>query len=100
MTGTPFEGPWAGSPPENDHPLARRQLEVLRSTYPAWEIHFRIDAAGAPRWTAELRRPVTAQLTANGVRERIGGPDAITLASALAHQSSLLHNGRTAWPPA
>ncbi|TYB59869.1 hypothetical protein FXF51_33215 [Nonomuraea sp. PA05] len=83
MTGTPFETEW---------PLAGRQLDALRSTYPAWEIHFRVDAPGAARWTAVLLRPMTAQLSAQGVLESIGCSDAITLASTLARQASLLHS--------
>ncbi|GAA4939801.1 hypothetical protein HD597_009056 [Nonomuraea thailandensis] len=84
MTAAPFEAEW---------PLAGRQLDALRSTYPAWEIHFRVDAPSAARWTAVLLRPMTARLSAHGVRERVGCPDAITLASTLARQSGLLHKG-------
>ncbi|SEG99539.1 hypothetical protein SAMN05444920_113135 [Nonomuraea solani] len=79
--------------------LVGRQLEVLRSTYPAWKICFRHDEPGTARWTAVLRRPITAQMTAAGLRQRIDGPDAITLAGALAHQAALLHTRRAgAWP--
>jgi hypothetical protein len=90
----PFEG-WAAAPAESDGLLVGRQLDVLRSTYPAWEIHHRLDGPSTARWTAELRRPITAQLAAAGVRERVGAPDAVTLASTLAHQSSLLHTWRS-----
>ncbi|MCF6471690.1 hypothetical protein FAF44_25315 [Nonomuraea sp. MG754425] len=85
MTATPSEG---------EGPLLGRQLDVLRTTYPAWEIDFRADAPATTRWTAVLRRPVTARLSAGGVRARIGCQDAFTLASALSHQCCLLHNGR------
>ncbi|MFC4115649.1 hypothetical protein [Nonomuraea zeae] len=84
---------------DTDGLLAGRQLDALRTTYPAWEIQHLAEGPGPARWTARLRRPVTAQLLAAGVRERVGGPDAITLASALAHQSALLHNRRPGlWP--
>ncbi|NJP93413.1 hypothetical protein HCN51_28875 [Nonomuraea sp. FMUSA5-5] len=82
------------TPSEAEGSLAGRQLDALRTTYPAWDIHFRVDAPGAARWTAVLLRPVSARLSAQGVRQRIGCSDAITLASALAHQSALLHNNR------
>ncbi|MFB4266506.1 hypothetical protein [Nonomuraea sp. GTA35] len=81
------------APSEAEWPLAGRQLDALRSTYPAWEIHFSVDAPAAARWTAVLLRPMTARLSARGVRERVGCPDAITLASTLAHQAGLLHKG-------
>jgi hypothetical protein len=71
--------------------LLNRQLHALRTTYPAWEIHFSPDPG---HWTAVLRRPLTAQLAAGGVRKRLAGPDAITLASALAHHTTLLHTRR------
>ncbi|MGW0801961.1 hypothetical protein [Nonomuraea sp. NPDC002799] len=80
-----------GAPAEVDLLLIARQLDVLRSTYPAWEIQVRVDGPCVARWTAELRRPVTALMSAAGVRERVCSPDAITLASALAHQASLIH---------
>lgn len=94
----PLEGR-TGSSAESETQLAGRQLEVLRTTYPAWEIQVRTDEPGATRWTAVLRRPITAQMAAAGLRRRICGPDAITLAGALAHQVSLLHNRRSGrWP--
>ncbi|SDH85352.1 hypothetical protein [Nonomuraea jiangxiensis] len=92
----PFEGR-AASPPDDDGRFVGRQLDVLRTTYPAWEIRLGVDGLGAARWTAELRRPVTAQLLAAGVRERVAGPDAVTLASALAHQMYLLHRRARPW---
>ncbi|MFG1707235.1 hypothetical protein ACFLIM_28965 [Nonomuraea sp. M3C6] len=83
-----------GTPPDSDG-LVERQLDVLRTTYPAWEIHFLTDGPSVGRWTAELRRPLTPQMVAAGVRQRIASPDAVTLASALAHQASLIHNRRS-----
>ncbi|TMR98047.1 hypothetical protein [Nonomuraea basaltis] len=95
----PSEGRAAGSPAEGDAHLTGRQLDVLRTTYPAWEIHYLVDAPDAARWTAELRRPITVRMSAAGIRQRIGSPDAVTLASTLAHQASLIHNERVeAWP--
>ncbi|MEW9546898.1 hypothetical protein [Nonomuraea sp. NPDC050783] len=82
----------SGRPTDADALHAGRQLAVLRTTYPGWEIDHLADRP-AP-WTAVLRRPVTAGLLAAGVRRRLDGPDAVTLASALAHQASLLHNQR------
>ncbi|MEV0617284.1 hypothetical protein AB0I81_28450 [Nonomuraea sp. NPDC050404] len=98
MTGISGDGR-TPFPAEGDGHLTSRQLDALRSTYPAWEIHFRVDEPGTTRWTAVLRRPVTAKLWSDGVRERIGSPDAVTLASVLSRQSSLLHNGRADTQP-
>ncbi|PZG03075.1 hypothetical protein, partial [Nonomuraea aridisoli] len=80
-------GPRLGPAAENLG-LVTRQLHALRTTYPAWEIHYSPDPG---HWTAVLRRPLTAQLAAGGVRKRLAAPDAITLASALAHHTTLLH---------
>ncbi|MEO3873568.1 hypothetical protein ABGB18_32560 [Nonomuraea sp. B12E4] len=93
----PFEGR-AGRPLESDGQFMARQLDVLRTTYPGWEIHLGADGPGAARWTAELRRPVTAQMLAAGMRERLVSHDAVTLASALAHQACLLHRRSSHWP--
>ncbi|GAA3527722.1 hypothetical protein GCM10022419_003140 [Nonomuraea rosea] len=90
MIDTPAEGR-----AESDGPLAGRQLDALRTTYPAWEIQHLPEGPGQARWTARLRRPITAQLRAVGVQEHVAGPDAFTLASALAHQAALLHNRRS-----
>ncbi|MFI7618696.1 hypothetical protein ACIBP6_46475 [Nonomuraea terrae] len=82
-----------------DRRLVERQLHVLRTTYPAWDVRFRPDVPAGGRWTAVLGRPLTAQLAAGGVRKRLAAPDAITLASALAHHTTLLHaRRRPAWP--
>lgn len=80
--------------------LEGRQLAALRVTYPAWEISYGGDGPHMGRWTAELRRQITAPMRAAGIRQLIQSPDAVTLASTLAHQTSLIHGRRAlAWPP-
>ncbi|MGP3930891.1 hypothetical protein [Nonomuraea sp. KM88] len=96
----------AGSPGVTDapdrafrsHPTlqpAVRQLQVLRDTYPGWRI-WRERTSTAVVWHAELRRQVSAGMRGAGVAERIQRGGALELASALAHQASLVHNSR-AW---
>lgn len=71
-----------------------RQISVLRTTYPAWNISYEHDASGYLWWTAELLRPLTAELVAAGVMSPVRREDAIALASTLAWQSALLHSVR------
>ncbi|TDD04794.1 hypothetical protein E1292_18175 [Nonomuraea deserti] len=76
-----------------------RQLQVLRDTYPGWRI-WRERTSTAVSWHAELRRQVSAGMRSAGVAERIRRGGALELASALAHQASLVHNSRAwTWPP-
>ncbi|MEU8251962.1 hypothetical protein [Nonomuraea sp. NPDC048916] len=71
---------------------------MLRTTYPGWEIHRVVHAAGE-RWTATIRRPLTAEMVAAGVVRDVSQPDASSLASTLAHQAFLVHNARACtWP--
>jgi hypothetical protein len=94
MTDVPTEDPI-----DCDPSLEGRQLAALRVTYPAWEISCDGNRPSADRWTAELRRQTTATMKTSGIRPRITSPDAVTLASTLAHQSALIHNGRAGnWP--
>ncbi|MCK2221384.1 hypothetical protein MF672_047415 [Actinomadura sp. ATCC 31491] len=89
----------SGPSTDADAQLPWRQLAVLRSTYPAWEIDYLADPPVPDPWTATLRRPVAERSSARGVRRRLDAPDAVTLASALAHQATLLHNQRLElWP--
>jgi hypothetical protein len=88
-----------GGPIESLCRQAVRQLVVLRSTYPGWEIQHVIGGPEIDRWTAVLRREMTGRMLAAGVRERVEAPDATALASALSHQVTLLHNARAhTWP--
>ncbi|NUW35048.1 hypothetical protein HTZ77_26990 [Nonomuraea sp. SMC257] len=73
---------------------AGRQLAVLRSTYPGWEIQRVIITANEAEFTAKLRRPITAAMAAAGVEAQITEPDAASLASALSQQAALIHNCR------
>lgn len=76
-----------------------RQLSVLRSTYPGWEIQHMLGAtSGTGTWTAELRRPRTPAMAAAGVEMDISRPDAASLASALARQAELIHTARATHP--
>ncbi|MEO3803259.1 hypothetical protein [Nonomuraea sp. B1E8] len=72
---------------------AVRQLQVLRDTYPGWRI-WRERTSTAVLWHAESRRRVSAGMRSAGVAERIQRGGALELASALAHQASLVHNSR------
>ncbi|TMR22096.1 hypothetical protein ETD86_13080 [Nonomuraea turkmeniaca] len=75
-----------GSPaPTGGDTRAARQLDALRSTYPAHDIEH------GSQWTARLRRPLTQKLRNAGVHELIEQADAESLASTLAHQTRLLH---------
>ncbi|MGP3917706.1 hypothetical protein [Nonomuraea sp. 10N515B] len=74
--------------------VAGRQQSVLRNTYPAWEIGREQDASGQAWWTAALRRPMTPELAAAGIRQTIRQSDAIALAATLAWQFALLHDAR------
>ncbi|MFG1958840.1 hypothetical protein [Nonomuraea sp. NPDC049028] len=74
--------------------LRGRQLLVLRSTYPGWDIDFERDSTGQLWWTAELYKAVTLEMVAAGVVQCVRQPDAIALAATLAWQSALVHNCR------
>ncbi|MEV1241620.1 hypothetical protein ACIBO2_15140 [Nonomuraea sp. NPDC050022] len=74
--------------------LRGRQLSVLCSTYPGWEIDFGRSVSGQMWWTAELRKAVTVEMVAAGVVQCVRQPDAIALAATLAWQSALVHNCR------
>ncbi|MEO3888986.1 hypothetical protein [Nonomuraea sp. B5E05] len=94
----------AGSPGATEAPdrafrsQQSRQLQVLRDTYPGWRI-WRERTSTAVLWHAEPRRQVSAGMRSAGVAERIQRGGALELASALAHQASLVHNSRAwAWP--
>ncbi|MEU6712875.1 hypothetical protein ABZ897_15455 [Nonomuraea sp. NPDC046802] len=71
--------------------VRERQLAVLSNTYPAWDIDLVQDPSGAGYWLAVLRREFTPELVRAGVHPHIRQPDAISLATTLAWQSSLLH---------
>ena len=74
--------------------LRARQLAVLCTTYPAWDVDCERDPSGHLWWTAELRRPITLELVTAGVMRTVQREDAIALASALAWQSALVHSVR------
>jgi hypothetical protein len=79
--------------------LTVRQLRALRTTYPAWEIDHVVDELGRDRWTARLVRPITDVMRDAGVIETLERPTPESLASALAHQVTLIHNRRSfVWP--
>ena len=76
-----------------------RQLAVLRSTYPGWEIQRIIGEPEGDTWTAELRRELTCQMRVAGVKEHISAPDAMSLAATLSQQVALIHHHRArSWP--
>ncbi|MGW0806807.1 hypothetical protein [Nonomuraea sp. NPDC002799] len=75
--------------------LRARQLDVLRSTYPGWEITYRRDAAGGEWWDAELRRVITERMLNIGVVKTVHHRDAIALAATLSCQAALVHACRT-----
>ncbi|MFI7125174.1 hypothetical protein ACIBQ1_05730 [Nonomuraea sp. NPDC050153] len=74
-----------------------RQLSVLRNTYPAWDIDRERDLSGQLWWTARLPRKLTVEMVTAGAMQTVRRPDAIALASALAWQSYLIHNGGRTW---
>ena len=74
--------------------LRGRQLSVLRSTYPGWDIDYESDGSGRMWWTAELRRMPTLEMATAGVMRSVRQEDAIALVSTLAWQSALLHTTR------
>lgn len=78
--------------------LKPRQLDVLRTTYPGWEIWYGYDSAGRLWWVADLRRPLTAAMQAAGVLARVQCRDPIELASALAWQVSYVHRSQAGTP--
>lgn len=80
MTQTP--GPEAAA--------MERQLYVLRTTYPAWEIDTEVDLQGAVWWRATLLRPVTPEMAQRGVQEFIRGSDGVELGVELSRQTTLL----------
>ncbi|MEV4287330.1 hypothetical protein AB0K40_17640 [Nonomuraea bangladeshensis] len=82
--------------PIGETELRRRQLGVLRGTYPAWDIWQGPDPVRGPWWVAQLRRQVTEHMRRAGVRRRVETSDATELASALAMQVALIHNSRVA----
>lgn len=71
-----------------------RQLNVLRNTYPAWDIDLERDGFGQLRWIARLRWRVTVRMVTAGIMQSLRRDDAIALASTLAWQTSLLHSVR------
>jgi len=71
-----------------------RQLAALRSTYPGWEIQRIIGGPEVEKWTAKLRDGLAERAGAARVKKRVEAPDAVSLASALSHQATLLHNAR------
>lgn len=87
----------AERPIEPSSRRAARQLAVLRTTYPGWDIHHVIGEPEASRWTAALRRKVTGRMKAAGIEERIEAPAAEALAARLSHQAALMHGRRNVW---
>ncbi|MFG3439516.1 hypothetical protein ACGF0J_19930 [Nonomuraea sp. NPDC047897] len=89
----------SGLPTEHASHLVARQLAILRTTYPGWEIQRVYLGPGEVTWTATLRRDTTASMRAAGVAPHIERTDAPSLASVLALQAALIHNHRAhVWP--
>jgi hypothetical protein len=70
--------------------LKARQLTLLESEYPGWDITYSTDEAGHDRWQATLRRELTKPMRHLGVVETVEQDSAIGLASALSGQSAKL----------
>lgn len=85
-----LEGVWR----DIETAVSTDQLDALRSTYPGWDIECSREPGGLFRWRAVLRRLLTTELKVAGVQAAVEKPDALSLASALAHQASLIHNNR------
>lgn len=80
--------------------LAKRQLEVLSTDYPGWDITCSAGPSGDKRWTATLIQELTPLLANAGVVEVVNRDSAMSLGSALTHQARLLHSvRRQAWHP-
>lgn len=78
----------------SEHELAARQLAVLSSTYPGWEISYDTDSSGRQCWTAELVGEITDRMRAAGVVKHLRREGCPELASALGRQAVLIHTNR------
>lgn len=70
---------------------AARLLDVLATTYPAWDIWVEPHECGE-QWIAELRQPLTQQLKNARVVKLVLGETGVALGSALSRQAALLHS--------
>ncbi len=70
---------------------ARRDLDVLRTNYPGWNIYRRRDQNGRERWVAELISVITPEMREAGAVATIDLSDAVALTSVLSWQTALLH---------
>ncbi|WP_146178172.1 hypothetical protein [Nonomuraea fuscirosea] len=73
---------------------ARRDLDVLRTNYPGWNIYRRRDQNGRERWVAELISVITPEMKEAGAVATIDLSDAVALAAALSWQTDVLHQFR------
>jgi hypothetical protein len=79
-------------------PRSTRQLAMLRTDFPAWDIELDTETCRALKWTAVLRQELDARMRKAGIRERIECDSPYDLHRELSRQVTLIHNSRV--PPA
>lgn len=74
-------------------------LDVLRDSYPGWEIYCHTTGSGAEQWTAARRAKATERSQRAGILQRIESESGQLLAETLAEQLVLIHaNAAYRWP--